>query len=63
MLTHKGRIADAGHYVAWIKRGPDDWLCFDDEKVHSVKDDDIKQLGGRGGGTGNHRSIVLEVCL
>jgi len=49
LITHKGRDAESGHYVAWIKEKDDQWLCFDDETVKPCKDDDIKQLTGKGG--------------
>jgi ubiquitin carboxyl-terminal hydrolase 14 len=49
VLTHKGRDADSGHYVAWTKQSDDNWLCFDDDTVKHYKDNDIKQLVGKGG--------------
>lgn len=49
VITHKGRDADGGHYVAWVKEKADSWLLFDDDKVSRVKDDDILKLGGSGG--------------
>jgi len=49
LITHKGRDAESGHYVAWVKEKDDQWLCFDDETVKPCKDEDIKQLTGRGG--------------
>lgn len=48
VVTHKGRSADGGHYVGWVHQHGDNWLCFDDDIVTSVKSDDILQL--RGGG-------------
>ncbi|KAL0319351.1 UNVERIFIED_CONTAM: Ubiquitin carboxyl-terminal hydrolase 6 [Sesamum angustifolium] len=36
VLTHKGRSADSGHYVAWVKQEngyalPQEWIQFDDD--------------------------------
>ncbi len=33
VLTHKGRSADSGHYVAWVKQSDGKWIQFDDDKV------------------------------
>ncbi|KAI4386972.1 hypothetical protein MLD38_004843 [Melastoma candidum] len=30
VLTHKGRSADSGHYVAWVKQYSGKWIEFDD---------------------------------
>lgn len=49
LITHKGRSADSGHYVAWVKEKDDFWLCYDDEEVKPATDNDIKQLVGKGG--------------
>jgi len=48
VVTHKGRSADGGHYMAWIHHGGDDWLCFDDDIVTHVKIDEILALKGGG---------------
>ena len=48
VVTHKGRSADGGHYVGWVHGKGDEWLCFDDDIVTSVKTDEILAL--RGGG-------------
>lgn len=48
VVTHKGRSADGGHYVGWVHHSGDQWLCFDDDIVTTVKTDDILAL--RGGG-------------
>jgi len=50
VLTHKGRAADGGHYVAWVLESKDKWLKFDDDKVSSCTTEDIKKLTGKGGG-------------
>mmetsp|Transcript_18283 Transcript_18283/g.30040 ORF Transcript_18283/g.30040 Transcript_18283/m.30040 type:complete len:503 (-) Transcript_18283:162-1670(-) len=47
VLTHMGRVADGGHYVAWVRQEKhDDWLKFDDDKVSPVREEDIKKLSG-----------------
>jgi ubiquitin carboxyl-terminal hydrolase 14 len=33
IVSHKGRSADSGHYMAWVRRSGDDWLVFDDDSV------------------------------
>lgn len=48
VLTHKGRTADSGHYVAWIHQKGDKWLKFDDDAVSSVDLQEVLNL--RGGG-------------
>lgn len=48
VVTHKGRSADGGHYVGWVHQAGDNWLCFDDDIVTSVKTEEILAL--RGGG-------------
>lgn len=37
VLTHKGRSADSGHYVAWVKQPDGKWIQFDDDKVNLEK--------------------------
>lgn len=48
VVTHKGRSADGGHYMAWIHSEGDNWLCFDDDIVTQVKLDEILNLKGGG---------------
>ena len=50
VLTHAGRSADAGHYIAWVKEDKLDkiWWKMDDEVVTQVKEDDILRLEGGG---------------
>lgn len=48
VVTHKGRSADGGHYMAWIHSEGENWLCFDDDIVTQVKLDDILALKGGG---------------
>merc|ERR1712194_127755 len=51
IVSHKGRTADGGHYVGWIKTKSadgkelkdDKWLLFDDEKVMEYE---YKQITG-----------------
>lgn len=33
VLTHKGRSADSGHYVAWVKQADKQWIQFDDDQL------------------------------
>jgi len=49
VLTHKGRMADSGHYVSWVKEDEDRWLKYDDETVSIVNNEEIKKLSGKGG--------------
>jgi len=49
VVTHKGRDADGGHYVAWVKEKENCWLLFDDDDVSVVDDEAIKRLAGTGG--------------
>ncbi|XP_064605984.1 ubiquitin carboxyl-terminal hydrolase 14-like [Liolophura sinensis] len=48
VLTHKGRSSSSGHYVGWVRRKGDEWLMFDDDKVHPVTSEDILKLCGGG---------------
>ncbi|KAF7724077.1 Ubiquitin carboxyl-terminal hydrolase 14 [Apophysomyces ossiformis] len=57
VLTHVGRSADSGHYIAWVKKSNDEWHKFDDDKVSIVKDADIERLDG--GGDWHTAYIVL----
>ncbi|KAL1928924.1 hypothetical protein VTP01DRAFT_1983 [Rhizomucor pusillus] len=57
VLTHVGRSADSGHYIAWVKNAEDKWYKFDDDKVSIVKDADIERLDG--GGDWHTAYIVL----
>ena len=33
IVTHKGRSADGGHYIGWVRQDPTKWLVFDDDFV------------------------------
>ncbi|KAI7908258.1 uncharacterized protein BX663DRAFT_493537 [Cokeromyces recurvatus] len=57
VLTHVGRSADSGHYIAWVKKAEDEWHKFDDDKVSVVRDADIERLDG--GGDWHTAYIVL----
>ncbi|KAI8144544.1 hypothetical protein BJV82DRAFT_607663 [Fennellomyces sp. T-0311] len=57
VLTHVGRSADSGHYIAWVKKAEDEWHKFDDDKVSVVKDQDVERLDG--GGDWHTAYIVL----
>ncbi|KAH8947146.1 hypothetical protein BDL97_11G025000 [Sphagnum fallax] len=48
VLTHKGRSADSGHYVAWVKQDSGKWIEFDDEQPILQKEEDITKLSGGG---------------
>ncbi|TPX42103.1 hypothetical protein SeMB42_g01201 [Synchytrium endobioticum] len=57
VLTHVGRTADSGHYIAWTRReeseskegdGESGWWKFDDDKVSPVGADEIAKLEGGG---------------
>lgn len=48
IVTHEGRTAEGGHYVAWVKQDDGGWLVFDDETVARVSADKIKKLYGGG---------------
>ncbi|KAG6551766.1 hypothetical protein Mapa_006857 [Marchantia paleacea] len=48
VLTHKGRSADSGHYVAWVKQESGKWVEFDDENPIPQREEDITKLSGGG---------------
>lgn len=48
VLTHKGRSADSGHYVAWVKQADGSWVLFDDDELIMKKDEDVLALCGGG---------------
>ncbi|GAM17761.1 hypothetical protein SAMD00019534_009360 [Acytostelium subglobosum LB1] len=48
VLTHQGRFADSGHYVAWVKKEDNVWMKFDDSIVSTHNNEDIKKLFGGG---------------
>lgn len=48
VLTHKGRSADSGHYVSWVKQHDGSWVLFDDDELIMKKDEDVLALCGGG---------------
>ncbi|KZV31826.1 Ubiquitin-specific protease 6 [Dorcoceras hygrometricum] len=48
VLTHKGRSADSGHYVAWVKQENGKWIQFDDDNPIPQREEDIIRLSGGG---------------
>ncbi|XP_030971635.1 ubiquitin carboxyl-terminal hydrolase 7-like [Quercus lobata] len=48
VLTHKGRSADSGHYVAWVKQESGKWIEFDDDSPIAQREEDITKLSGGG---------------
>ncbi|EPS62411.1 ubiquitin carboxyl-terminal hydrolase, partial [Genlisea aurea] len=48
VLTHKGRSADSGHYVAWVKQQNGKWVQFDDDNPSIQREEDITRLSGGG---------------
>lgn len=48
VLTHKGRAADSGHYVAWVKDRDGKWYQLDDDKVSVHSEEEVKKLCGGG---------------
>lgn len=60
IITHKGRTADSGHYLAWTKREKD-WLRFDDDNVDAVSEEEIRKLSG--GGDWHMAYICFYRCM
>ena len=62
VVTHKGRDADGGHYMAWVKSEHqqesqkiadsdalnEDWYVYDDDSVSPCKTEDVLKLKGGG---------------
>ncbi|KAJ7963146.1 Ubiquitin carboxyl-terminal hydrolase [Quillaja saponaria] len=48
VLTHKGRSADSGHYVAWVKQESGKWIEYDDDNPVPLREEDITKLSGGG---------------
>lgn len=48
VLTHKGRSADSGHYVAWCKQADGSWVLYDDDDLTVRKEEEILALAGGG---------------
>eukprot|EP01098_Paradermamoeba_levis_P009464 TRINITY_DN3943_c0_g1_i1.p1 TRINITY_DN3943_c0_g1~~TRINITY_DN3943_c0_g1_i1.p1 ORF type:complete len:545 (-),score=195.43 TRINITY_DN3943_c0_g1_i1:81-1715(-) len=49
VVSHRGRYADSGHYVGWVKQENGGWLKFDDDQVTPVHEEEIKKLSGSEG--------------
>lgn len=47
-LTHKGRSADSGHYVAWVRQADGIWVLFDDDSMSPKTDMEVLDLAGGG---------------
>lgn len=47
VISHKGRDADGGHYVAWCKN-KGQWIVLDDENTAVVTEEDVQRLKGTG---------------
>jgi ubiquitin carboxyl-terminal hydrolase 14 len=48
LVSHKGRSADSGHYIGWVRQEGDNWICFDDDQVDECKTSDVLLLKGGG---------------
>lgn len=48
ILTHKGRSADSGHYVSWVKQTDGQWIQFDDDNMIPRKEEEVLALSGGG---------------
>ncbi|KAM5579326.1 ubiquitin carboxyl-terminal hydrolase 6 [Rosa sericea] len=48
VLTHKGRSADSGHYVAWVKQESGKWIEYADDSLIPQREEDITKLSGGG---------------
>ncbi len=48
IVTHKGRSADSGHYMGWVRSSGDNWHVFDDDEVSPCTTENVLQLKGGG---------------
>jgi len=48
VLTHKGRSSSSGHYVAWVKHTPTEWLMCDDDIIRPINEEEVLKLSGGG---------------
>jgi ubiquitin carboxyl-terminal hydrolase 14 len=48
VLTHKGRSADSGHYVAWTRQKDGSWVLYDDDQLITKTGEDVLALCGGG---------------
>jgi ubiquitin carboxyl-terminal hydrolase 14 len=62
LVTHKGRSADSGHYIGWVRQGLGSslWWCFNDNKVTEVRTEDVLAL--KGGGDRDMAYLVFYRC-
>jgi ubiquitin carboxyl-terminal hydrolase 14 len=60
VISHKGREADGGHYVGWVRDTAERWILFDDDKVRFASwEDEVKKLSGKGGGDWHIAYLLL----
>lgn len=62
LVTHKGRSADSGHYIGWVRQGLGSslWWCFNDNKVTEARTEDVLAL--KGGGDRDMAYLVFYRC-
>lgn len=50
IVTHKGRSADSGHYIGWVRSAPGSplWWRYDDDVVTEISTEDVMNLKGGG---------------
>jgi ubiquitin carboxyl-terminal hydrolase 14 len=50
LVTHKGRSADSGHYIGWVRQAPGStaWWQYNDDVVSEATTQDIMLLKGGG---------------
>jgi len=46
VVTHKGRGADSGHYIGWVRQEGEEWACFDDAQVSETSTSTALDLKG-----------------
>ncbi|KAK4395161.1 Ubiquitin carboxyl-terminal hydrolase 6 [Sesamum angolense] len=63
VLTHKGRSADSGHYVAWVKQENGKWIQFDDDNPIPQREEDITRLSGALDNTQSDACIYKSLVL
>lgn len=62
VLTHQGRAADSGHYVAWVKGAGKTWIKYDDDKVSVHTEDEVLKLSGGGDWHMAYMCLYKAVC-
>ncbi|CAF2055318.1 unnamed protein product, partial [Brassica oleracea var. botrytis] len=63
VLTHKGRSADSGHYVAWVKQESGKWIQYDDSHPSLQREEDITKLSGGGVLVASVVMIIIMVAV